>query len=121
MDVTLLSCAVGLLAGALFILVGVVFRLAARLDAQVGHLSMTISALTEIVAPLLEGEDAPAPDRLSILASIYARRARLNSWNGSQRSSREAVRSCRAIRDLSAAASVLERAAPPEEVRFHNE
>jgi uncharacterized membrane protein len=60
MAVTLLSCAVGLLAGALFILAGVVFRLVARLDAQdgaVAHLRLTIGALADIIAPLLEGDE----------------------------------------------------------------
>jgi hypothetical protein len=67
-----------------------------------------------------------SPDRLSILASIYARLAHAvelleRQFNRSSPDG-EAVRSLsRAIRDLSAAASVLERAAPPEEVRFHNE
>jgi hypothetical protein len=60
-DDTILQCLIGLLTGAIFLLTGVVFRLAARLDAQDGavqHLRLTIDALTDIIASLLEG-DAP--------------------------------------------------------------
>lgn len=59
-DSTILQCLIGLLTIAIFLLAGVVFRLAARLDAQDGavqQLGLTVSALAEIVAPLLEGEE----------------------------------------------------------------
>jgi hypothetical protein len=59
-DSTILQCLIGLLTIAIFLLTGVVFRLAARLDAQDGAVAavrLTVSALTEIVALLLEGEE----------------------------------------------------------------